>query len=463
MNSSKKFLKHRHWKMKLEREAGLKNPVYLIQRLLNVKLEPFHARWIDFVDLRPRSLILAPRGHGKTTAITVGYTLWNVLKNQNIRALILSNTQAQAESFLREIKMRLESSIVRSVFGEQRGPKWTDSEIIVKNSRRASKEATVTALGVMGAVISRHFDMVVLDDIVDEENARTSAQREKLRTWYYTTLMPTLEPHGKLIIIGTRYHLNDLYGYLCRGPFKNDFIRMKALDSDGVPLWQSKFSRQFLEKTRSEAGPVIFNAQYQNDVELMRNRIFQQDWLLRYDREPKELKIAIGADLAIGMENHNDYFALVAVGRDDAGRFYVLDAMRGRFTFEEQFRKIVEMYHKHDRGERRVVRVGVEATAYQEALPQRLRRETALPVVSIKPAVDKVSRAHALTAFFESGRVFFRDDASQSALIEELILFPDAEHDDLFDALEIAINLCAESAGYSDIFRRKIPDVLPHV
>jgi predicted phage terminase large subunit-like protein len=238
-------------------------------------------------------------------------------------------------------------------------------------------------------------------------------------------------------------------------------MRMKALDSDGVPLWQSKFSREFLQRAREEAGPVIFNAQYQNDVELMRNRIFKQEWLLRYEREPKDLKIAIGADLAIGLENHNDYFALVAVGRDDLGRFYVLDTMRGRFTFEEQFRKIVEMYHKHDRRERRVVRVGVEATAYQEALPQRLKRETALPVVSIRPSVDKISRAHALTAFFESGRVLFRDDASQSALIEELLLFPEAEHDDLFDALEIAISLAAESAGYSEIFRRKIPDVLP--
>lgn len=450
------------WHAHIERAAARSSPLWLIQRILNIRLEPFHRRWIEFIRDRARSLILAPRGHGKTTAVTVGLTLWNVLRNPDVRVLIVSNTQAQAESFLREIKLHLEMNpLLTKLFGYQRGPKWAESEIIVAGAKRKGKEATVTALGVMGAVISRHFDVIILDDIVDEENARTGPQRDKLRSWFYTTLAPTLEPDGKLLILGTRYHLRDLYGYLAQGPMRDDFVRYRALDENGEPLWPGKFSAEFLNRAREEAGPIIFNAQYQNDVELMRGRMFREDWIKRYDTPPDRLKVAIGVDLAIGQNSDNDYFAVAAVGKAEDGKLYVLEATRGRYTFDEQAKKVTDAYTKFNRPDRPVVRVGIEATAYQEALPQRLRNETAMPVVSVRPAVDKISRAHALTAFFESGRVFLKDDATQSALIEELLLFPEGKHDDLFDALEIAVNLAAESAGYRDIFHKGAPDIAP--
>ena len=127
-------------------------------RLLNVNLQPFHRQWLDFALRKNRALILAPRGHGKTTTLTVGLSLWHILRDPDIRICIVSNTQNQAESFLREIKQRLElNPLIRKIFGPQRGTKWTESEIIVARSKRIGKEATVTALGVMAAVISRHF------------------------------------------------------------------------------------------------------------------------------------------------------------------------------------------------------------------------------------------------------------------------------------------------------------------
>lgn len=460
--SSLKLLEKEEWQKHANRQAALLYPAYLINRILNVELTDFHNEWLNFTIARDRSLILAPRGHGKTTILTIGYTLWRILSDPNSRVLIVCNTQAQADSFLREIKQHLElNPFVTTLFGTQRGPKWTDRDIVVKRSNRFGKESTVSAMGVETAIISRHFDLVILDDVVDEENARTAIQRDRLRTWYYTTLAPTLEPHGELHIMGTRYHSRDLYGYLIEGPFNRNFTRYRALDENDKPLWPEKFSREFLSRARDEAGPIIFNAQYQNDVELMRGNIFRQEWIKRYYRAPDTMKIAIGVDLAIGQKEVNDYFAIVVVGRDGDGNLHVLEARRGRFTFEEQFDKIVDTYKRFNGPLTPVVRVGVEATAYQEALPQRLKRETSMPVVSVRPAVDKLSRAHALTAFFESERIFFRDDATQSALIEELLLFPDGDHDDLFDALEIAVNLAAEAAGYRDIFKTRSPDLAP--
>jgi hypothetical protein len=66
-------------------------------------------------------------------------------------------------------------------------------------------------MGVGGPIISKHYDVIILDDIIDEENARTEEQREKMRVWYYKSLLPCLEPYGEIHILGTRYHPYDLY------------------------------------------------------------------------------------------------------------------------------------------------------------------------------------------------------------------------------------------------------------
>lgn len=438
-------------------------PAFLIDKLLGLRLEPFHQRWLSFILPRSRSLILAPRGHGKSTVLTIGYAMWHILNDPNKRVLIVSNTQSQASSFLREIKQRLESPRITLLFGEQRGDKWTESEIIVAKCTRPTKEASITAMGVEGAIISRHFDLILLDDIVDQENARTDAQREKLKEWFYVTLLPTLEPDGKLNMVGTRYHLRDLYGQLAASSFENDYLCERALGSDGEPLWPKKYTAAWLQSRRAEAGPVIFNAQYQNDVELMRGRTFKSEWIKHYAAPPASLKVAIGVDPAIGRTDRHDYFAACAVGADPVGNIYVLESFRGRFTFEEQLKQIIAMYKRHHLpgAGRPVVRVGVEATAYQEALPQRLKAMTRMPLVSIRPAVDKISRAHALTSFFQTGRIFFPDGPGCDPLIEELLLFPDGEHDDLFDALEMAVNLTADAVSWSDLIKKKSPEVAP--
>ncbi len=444
----------------LKKLAALE-PAFLIDRVLKLRLEPFHQRWIAFTEPLSRSLILAPRGHGKSTVLTIGYTLWLVLSNPDVRVLIVSNTQSQASAFLREIKQRLASPEITALFGDQRGDKWTETEIIVRGCNRTGKEATVTVMGVEGAIISRHFDAIILDDIVDQENARTKKQREKLEEWYYVTLLPTLEPDGKLRIIGTRYHLRDLYGTLSEGPLANNYLCNRALGPGGTPLWPARFSADWLRARLAESGPVIFNAQYQNDVALMIGRTFHSEWFRHYPAPPTGLRVAIGVDPAIGRSDRHDYFAACAVGADAEGNFYVLESFRGRFTFEDQIKQIIAMYNRHHRPDRPVVRVGVEATAYQEALPQRLRATTRMPVVGIRPSVDKESRAHALTAFFQTGRIHFPDGPGCDELIEELLLFPDGEHDDLFDALEMAVNLAAEPTGWQDIIPKNAPEFAP--
>ena len=88
---------------------------------------------------------------------------------------------------------------------------WNDREFTVNKRSIIKKEATLTALGASGAVISKHFDVIIGDDLVGLENARTEKQRSNLKEWFYSSLFPTLEPDGEIHILGTRYNPLDLY------------------------------------------------------------------------------------------------------------------------------------------------------------------------------------------------------------------------------------------------------------
>jgi len=319
---------------------------------------------------------------------------------------------------------------------------WNEQEINLKIRAGKSKEANITTMGVLGPIIARHYDVIILDDVVDEENSRTRSQREKLLVWYYKVLLPCLEPEGRLHIIGTRYHYLDLYGHLIEGEFKKCHWIYRAIQQDEngkSALWEEKFPLQLLEEKRQQAGTSIFNSQYQNDVELMKGRIFKPEWFQYYSSSPLKLKKAIGIDLALSEKKRADFFALVVAGREEkSGKIYLLDWFKDRLSFSRQVQVVRNYFQKHNQPDSPVVRVYVEANAYQEAFAQKLR-EVGLPVKSVVRVRDKLSRAYQLQARFENGEIYFPQKGAEP-LIEELLLFPEAEHDDLFDALELAVS-----------------------
>jgi predicted phage terminase large subunit-like protein len=437
----------------------------LATAVLGYEMRGFHQRMVDYQSgATDSALQLAPRGFGKSTVLTIARCVFEILLDPNIRILIASNTQLQAEVFLREVKFHLShNERLIDTFGRFAGEeKWTDREINVAPRTSSAKEATVTAVGVGGPVASRHYDLIICDDIVDEENSRTEGQREKTRTWYYKTLLPCLEPHGRLFIVGTRYHYLDLYGSLIKNELADRHQVIRAIDPDGSTPWPEKFSLDWLEERRRQMGSAIFATQYQNDVELMKGEIFKEEWFRYYDTppDPERCEFWIGCDPAAtkadvvlsGRKSSSDYWA-IAVGarqRDNEGEcgreVFVVDLWRGRVTkqtYLDRLRAFNDRYQPQ--------RVYIEAVAAQEYLAQDAERY--MPVYRVSRTRDKVSRAYWLQAFFENGQVLFPERRLQAdvdvwqALLDELILFPNAEHDDLFDALQTMVEGAIERTG----------------
>lgn len=416
--------------------------------VLGLKLQPFHLDMLRYQFLHPDSLQLAFRGAGKSTSCTITKCIHLLLKDPNLRILIASKTAMNASGFLKEIKNHFESNpLLAEIFGpyydQRKVTKWNDTEIEVLPRTKPNKEASITCVGVEGTIVSKHYDVIISDDLVDEENSRTKGQREKTHTWYYQTLDPTLEPpdpevphRGEHHRLGTRYHYNDLYGHWIANELKEHHNIIPAL-KNGMSPWPEKYPPQWFGEKRKKSGIIIFNAQYQCDTEAMKGEVFQFDdcQTLPDDQWPHrdELQIFMGVDLAISESTTADKFAIIVIGvASDRSAYYVMDHFEGQLRFNAQTDKILDYARRWN-----PVRIGIETVAYQEAQYQNLKdRNPDVRVKSIKTDKDKMVRAWNFTPVFEDKKVFFRK--SQQLLIEHMVLFPNAPHDDLFDAFELA-------------------------
>lgn len=413
----------------------LLDPAYFASNILGYQVERHHQRILSQITGSKKTLDLAPRGFGKSTIGDIGYCLWRIAQNRNIRILIVSNTQGQAEAFLREMKYHMEGNTrLLELFGSFRSDKWTESELFVSGRTISAKEGSLTALGASGAVISKHFDIIIADDVADFENSRTELQRKKLSEWYRTALLPTLEPHGELHVLGTRYNPNDIYQELIDSRQYSAQIE-RAIQPDNTSLWATKFTLEDLLNKKSELGSIIFDMQYQNDITLAKQgRIFRYEWMQFYDIAPAGLKIYQGCDLAISEKETSDYFVLTTIGIDANENTYVLDLFRERLSFKSQ-QEVIKLKN----GQWHPISIGIEANAYQKALAQELIRTSSLPIKELQTVKDKVTRAQRRSALFENRKVFLRKD--MTVMIDELCLFPDAAHDDCFDAFDFAVTV----------------------
>ncbi len=422
----------------------------LANSVLGLATMPFHIAMMKYQFSHPDNLQLVFRGAGKSTVCTEVKAIHLLLKDPNLRILIASKTAQNAEGFLRGIKNHFEGNdLLAEIFGPyydaRKVSKWDNREIEVLPRTKPNKEASITCVGTDGTIVSKHYDVALSDDLVDEENSRTKHQRDKTQTWYYQTLDPTLEPpdpsvphRGEHHRLGTRYHHQDLYGHLIDHELKDSTNIIRALDEQGRSPWPEKYPPQWFAEKRRRSGLIIFNAQYQNDTDAMKGEIFQYDQCQRVpDKDfpdASELQVYMGVDLAISEKEQADKFAIVVIGTNKARTaYYVLDYYEGQLRFNAQTAKIKEMNKKWD-----PIRIAIESNAYQIAQYHNLKNTD--PNIRARPVnteTDKITRAWKLSSIFEEKKVFFRE--SQLLLIEHMVLFPNARYKDLFDAFDLAV------------------------
>lgn len=243
-------------------------------------LNSVHKELCDFLqhDKKKSKIILMPRHSIKSQIITVGHSLWKLVKNPNLRILIYSDSQTKASGFLSGIKSHIEGKAPNSKFREMY-PKWetqprggdadnkgtyTDSRIVISARTYEQKDPTIDTGGIDTSKTGMHFDIIFFDDIVSDANTTTKVQMDKVHACYKKALS-LLKPGGEVFIVGTRWHFGDAYGRIIDDNKERDnfsvFIRdAEMLNKDGKLLFEDVgLDQKFLDYQRQEQGSYLYS------------------------------------------------------------------------------------------------------------------------------------------------------------------------------------------------------------
>jgi predicted phage terminase large subunit-like protein len=419
-----------------------------------------------------RKLILLPRNHLKSAVVTQGWTIQQVLKNHDLRVLIASDTWSNAKKFLGSIQKFLVQSMLSLFYGPFPGEPWTQDECVIRQRRQILNAPTWVTTGIEKEQTSQHYDLIVLDDIVARDNCGSKELRDKVKQ-YYRDSLDWLEPGGRIVVIGTRWHQDDLYGMLMEpGSGFDVFIRQAYTDeTETEVIFPQKFSLEYLNELREPIalggkGAYEFSSQYKNNPIDQEAADFKSEWLRFYDpgtTHPGSLYLTI--DPALSLSRDADFTAMVVAGMFRDRTIRVVDRRRVRVVPSDLVNHVFELVEKWN-----LHRIGIETFAFQKTLKyeiERQQRERGIffTIDSLggrhtgrgEAPLSKEARIRRLQPYFEQGLIELRSDMQD--MVDELLAFPRGKHDDLLDALSYQLDYLIASQGGAPI-RRIVPGTM---
>ena len=438
---------------------------------------PFHSEMFALTEDQELhlSVLVAFRGSGKSTLMTLSYPIWAIVGVQQKKfILILSQTQAQAKLHMANIKRELENNeLLKADIGpfEEISDEWGSNSIVIsKYGARitvASTEQSIRGL--------RHGeyrpDLVICDDVEDLNSVKTREGREKTFQWFNGEVLPIGDQNTKIVIVGNLLHEDSLLMKLRKG-IENEKLNGKyffypLLDINEVIAWPAKFKTlEDVEKLRATIGnDSAWYREYLLRIISDVDRLVHPEWIQYYDEVPSEdsgdfLYTATGIDLAISQKESADYTAMVSAkvfGNGDKLKIYILPyPVNERLSFPETYELAKNL--SKDLGDGQYTKLFIEDVGYQAALIQHLSNHN-VPAEGVKVSgQDKRSRLALVTHLIKQGTVLFPPKNGAEELIMQLTGFGIEKHDDLADAFSLLlIKILEEDKGGFSYFFIDIP------
>jgi len=394
-----------------------------------------------------RVIFNEPPRHGKSEEITVRFPPHAMGRVHGLNVIVGSYAAGLATGFGRKARNQIKSPVFKRIF-----PGVTLAKDIGTAGAQwaLNTGSEFNAAGVGGGITGKGADILIIDDpIKDRKQANSVVYREALKDWYRDVALTRLSPDGAVIIPMTRWHHDDLVGWLLREwPEENwVVVRLPALmDNDptkfdkrkpGEALWEQKFTAKMLRDVREEIGPNSFNCLFQQKPTKGAAAILKIEWLQQdfsLDMLPRFARIVASWDTAFEKGERNAYNVGTVWG-DTGGDYYLLEVVRFRGVFPEVKKRMVALHDKHHTDA-----VLVEKAASGRDLLHELRKESSLPLIGVPVHRDKVQRADAVSGRFEARRVHVPRNAPWLAdYFTELDEFPETAYLDQVDSTTQAI------------------------
>ena len=278
-------------------------------------LDDFHKKWLKILN-NNKSLLLAPRGHLKTT-IVLDYIVHQILlhsKDQQKRVWLVQDAWKTVKPFLRELEAVLTSKDIQELFGNFKvvaieGEIRITPPLLPWANKAASidpSEPTIQGFSVDKGVTGKHIgddDIIVFDDAFVSADASSIVMQDSRRDKIYNKWLSATTFKTKIIVTGTRYTPYDEYEILPDKGYATNIDSRSAILPDGTPLWKNRFSLEDLAEQRSRITPTSWALQYMNDVKATLGLMFPADLLEKVNIKSIDNEVrykCYGIDVAYG-------------------------------------------------------------------------------------------------------------------------------------------------------------------
>lgn len=379
-----------------------------------------------------RLIIEMPPRHGKSELANIKFIPWFLGRNPHKRVLMISNSTTRAQSFSRR---------ARNVFDEF-APRVFRESIAADSSAVGhwdveNKRGGVVAVGAGAFISGTGADLLVIDDaIASVEQAYSKQARDNLWDWYTHEARTRLHPHGKIVIINTRWHADDMCGRLIKQDAENwQRITMPAINENNEALWPQRYDLASLQQIKNVVGARAWSALYQQVPMESGGEIIKRESMQMYDSLPENASHYIQSwDLSFGSINDSASYVVGQVWCRSGNDYYLIDQIRKRMDFVATIEAIKYFNSAYPR----CLAIIVENKANGPAVIDSLKK-TIPKITPWAPKGSKESRLISVSPMFEGGNVYFPHKPFFEDIAYEITHFPTAENDDIVDATSMAL------------------------
>lgn len=454
------------------------------------KVEPENGKCIEIED--PDGIYLAgenliPTHNSKSSMVTVAYPLWLLFHNPDLNIVIVNVSAALSEKFgiaIRELikQYGAEFNVYLSDI------KSSSTYLMFADEDKNLYGGSMRLVGAGGSITGQDVDYLIVDDPYEGFSDITPGLLEKKINWFRTIIEQRIEPQTRLIILHTRWHSDDLQGYLKENEAeKYHFITFPAIWPDGTPLWPERYSKEYMDDKKATLGPRLFNSIFQQQPldstsdffdlskinyhrpenyntivdtstkikidALLKDKIITQE---QYDVEYLKLKRNVPEaycrswDLASSDNtkgDRRDYTVGCLMYRTPLEQYVVSDIDRGQFG--DNTRDEIRRTGNND-GEDTIILIETGVAAAGKLLFDEWESQLSpLMVEQSEPIGSKVDRATPLKNAILDGKIFFdiQDPELRKDIRNEFKSFPEGKHDDIVDSISYAFNYLNISNG----------------
>ena len=417
-------------------------------KLIHVTLNP------DYYD---RMCVSQPPRTAKSSLITLSYPFWLVLNNPDLNIVIVNNTQTLAENFgirLRQLFIDYEELLKLNNI-RLSDTKHSNSFFMFETLDGKLYDGSIKLMGTGGTLTGQNVDILICDDLIKGFSDTTPTLLDKKIEWFKSIILQRLEPHSKLIILGTRWASNDIIGYLYENNHDDyKFVTLKALNTDESDcIWNNRYDVQFFKDRRAEMGERLFDALYQQKPLDTTGDFFNIEKIIFNGQDTRNIKGKVRSwDLAYSNEEKgdvNDYTASCLMKRTIDDYYIITEITYGQYG--ERLNQVLKSTAYLDSPNTPIlIETGTSGGAskfyFQELKKNYLQGYNA---TQSEPIGSKVDRAAPLRDAILDGKIIINiNDETRSRVIEQLKAFPLGKHDDIVDAISYAYNyLTRHEAG----------------